>query len=49
MKEFLSSGVVGNIEYNAQKQIRESIQQRFPRAHSCSSWRIATLFPACKP
>ena len=26
MKEFLSSGVVGNIEYNAQKQIREDIQ-----------------------
>ena len=29
MKEFLSSGVVGNIEYNAQKQIRESIQNRW--------------------
>lgn len=29
MKEFLSSGIVGNIEYNAQKQIRESIQQRW--------------------
>jgi hypothetical protein len=29
MKEFLSSGVVGNIEYNTQKQIRESIQQRW--------------------
>ena len=29
MKEFLSSGVVGNIEYNAQQQIRESIQKRW--------------------
>ena len=29
MKEFLSSGVVGNIEYNAQKQIREDIQNRW--------------------
>ncbi len=29
MKEFLSSGVVGNIEFNAQKQIRESIQNRW--------------------
>ena len=29
MKEFLSAGVVGNIEYNAQKQIRESIQNRW--------------------
>ena len=29
MKEFLSSGVVGNIEYNAQQKIRESIQQRW--------------------
>ncbi len=29
MKEFLSSGVVGNIEYNAQKQIREAVQQRW--------------------
>lgn len=29
MREFLSSGLVGNIELNAQKQIRESIQQRW--------------------
>ena len=29
MKEFLSQGVVGNIEYNAQKQIREDIQNRW--------------------
>lgn len=29
MKEFLSSGVVGNIEYNTQKQIREAIQNRW--------------------
>ena len=29
MKEFLSSGVVGNIEYNAQKQIREDVQKRW--------------------
>ena len=29
MKEFLSSGVVGNIEYNAQRQIREDIQNRW--------------------
>ena len=29
MKEFLSKGVVGNIEYNAQKQIREDIQNRW--------------------
>jgi hypothetical protein len=29
MKEFLSSGVVGNIEYNAQKQIREDIVNRW--------------------
>ena len=29
MKEFLSSGVVGNIEFNAQKQIRESIVNRW--------------------
>ena len=29
MKEFLSSGVVGNIEYNAHKQIRENIQNRW--------------------
>ena len=29
MKEFLSSGVVGNIEYNEQKKIRESIQNRW--------------------
>ena len=31
MKEFLSSGVVGNIEYNAQKQIREAIQNRWEK------------------
>jgi len=29
MKEFLSSGVVGNIEYNRQKQIREEVQNRW--------------------
>ena len=29
MREFLTSGLVGNIELNAQKQIRESIQQRW--------------------
>ena len=29
MKEFLTEGIVGNIEYNAQKQIRESIQNRW--------------------
>ena len=29
MREFLSSGVVGNIEYNHQKQIREDIQNRW--------------------
>ena len=29
MREFLSSGVVGNIEYNAQKQIREDVQKRW--------------------
>jgi hypothetical protein len=29
MREFLSSGQVGNIELNAQKQIRESIQNRW--------------------
>lgn len=29
MREFLNSGVVGNIEYDAQKQIRESVQQRW--------------------
>lgn len=29
MREFLTSGVVGNIEYNTQKQIREEIQQRW--------------------
>lgn len=29
MKEFLTSGVVGNIEYNAQKQIREEVQNRW--------------------
>lgn len=29
MREFLTSGVVGNIEYDAQKQIRESIQNRW--------------------
>jgi len=29
MKEFLSSGVIGNIEYNAQKKIREDIQKRW--------------------
>ena len=29
MREFLTSGVVGNIEYNAQKQIREDVQKRW--------------------
>lgn len=29
MKEFLSNGIVGNLEYNAQKQIRKSIQNRW--------------------
>ena len=29
MKEFLTEGIVGNIEYNAQKKIRESIQNRW--------------------
>ena len=29
MREFLTSGVVGNIEYDAQKQIREDIQRRW--------------------
>ena len=29
MREFLTSGVVGNIEYNAQKNIREEIQNRW--------------------
>ena len=29
MREFLSSGVVGNIEYNTQKQIREDVQKRW--------------------
>lgn len=29
MREFLTSGLVGNIELNAQKQIRESIQNRW--------------------
>lgn len=29
MKEFLTEGVVGNIEYNAQKKIREDIQNRW--------------------
>ena len=29
MKEFLSSGVVGNIEYNHQRQIREEVQNRW--------------------
>ena len=29
MREFLNSGVIGNIEYNAQKQIRESIEKRW--------------------
>ena len=31
MKEFLSSGVVGNIEYNHQRQIREDIQNRWEK------------------
>lgn len=31
MKEFLSSGVVGNIEYNAQRQIREEVQNRWDK------------------
>lgn len=31
MKEFLSSGVVGNIEYNTQRQIRESIVDRWDK------------------
>lgn len=31
MKEFLSSGVVGNIEYNTQKQIREEVQNRWDK------------------
>ena len=29
MREFLTSGLVGNIDYNAQKQIREQVQQRW--------------------
>ena len=29
MRDFLTSGVVGNIEYNAQKQIREDVQKRW--------------------
>ena len=29
MRDFLNSGVVGNLEYNAQKQLREEIQQRW--------------------
>ena len=29
MREFLTSGVVGNIEYNTQKSIREEIQNRW--------------------
>ena len=29
MREFLSSGIVGNIEINAQKQIREQVQRRW--------------------
>ena len=29
MREFLTSGVVGNIEYNTQKQIREDVQKRW--------------------
>jgi hypothetical protein len=29
MREFLTSGVVGNIEYNKQRQIREDIQNRW--------------------
>lgn len=29
MREFLTSGVVGNIEYDAQKQIREDVQKRW--------------------
>lgn len=31
MKEFLSSGVVGNIEYNTQRQIREEVQNRWDK------------------
>ena len=31
MKEFLSSGVVGNIEYNHQRQIREEVQNRWQK------------------
>jgi hypothetical protein len=38
MKEFLSSGVVGNIEYNAQKQIRESIQHRWDELGFTIDW-----------
>ena len=29
MREFLTSGLVGNIDYNAQKQIREQVQSRW--------------------
>ena len=29
MREFLTSGLVGNIEYNTQKQIREQVQSRW--------------------
>jgi len=29
MREFLTSGLVGNIDYNAQKQIREQVQNRW--------------------
>ena len=29
MREFLTSGLVGNIDYNTQKQIREQVQTRW--------------------
>ena len=33
MRELLTSGAVGNIEVNAQKKIRQDIQERWDRLH----------------
>jgi hypothetical protein len=33
MRELLTSGAVGNIELNAQKKIRQDIQERWQKLH----------------
>lgn len=50
MRELLTSGAVGNIELNAQKKIREDIQERWERLHLVDGLQghiketVATLF-----